>query len=281
MKKSVIVVIILLLIVSCSSTVIVLMATGILQKGENTDAGILVDSSENETSYVRFFLKSADVDIVENLEGIVCASEDAVKMYSVTKVNSQFKLHTYAGAYVSKGQPLYTGNDGKIVNAPTDVVVTNIILNNDFYMETFSYDNLKIKLYISEKYQNRIPDIIFTTTGENGEEVKLELSDMDAYVTEGRIGVNLKCPFKLLENSVLNISVKYDTVSDKITIPSEFVFFTESNRAYVHILDDESEDVREYYLDIYSQSEDEYVVNDDLDNCWVGYTQEEKFFNEQ
>lgn len=281
MKKSIVVVIILLLIVSCSSTVIVLMATGIIQKGANTDAEIFMDSSENEIGYVRYVLKSADVDIVENLEGRVCASEDAVTMYSVTNVNSLFKLHAHTGVYVAKGQPLYTDNDGKIINAPSDLVVTNVILTNDFYMETFSYDNLKIKLYISEKYQNRIQDISFTTTDENCEEIKLELSDMDAYVTEGRIGVNLKCPFKLLENSELTISVKYDTVPDKISIPAEFVFFSESNKAFVHILDVDSGEVRDYYIDIYSYSETEYIVNDNLDNCWVGYTQEEKFFNEQ
>lgn len=282
MKKSIVIVIVLLTILLCSSAMVVLMATGIIQKGDNTDNGIFIESSENNKSYVRTMLETGFVDITEELEGMVCASQQARTVYEIEKVNKTFKLHTSVGNYVEKGSPLYTDNNGNVVSAQTDVVVTDIISDVNFYMETFSYDDMKIKLYILDKYQNRIQDIVFTTIDENGETIELELSKIDSYVNDGRFGVELKCPFKVFENSTLKIIVKYDTVEGKTTIPIDYILFTKDNIPYVHLLKGEDEfDVEDYYLDVYSYNDEEYIVNDNLGGCWVGYTQEEKYFNEQ
>lgn len=282
MKKSIVIVIVLLTVIFCSSGIVVLMATGIIQKGNNTDSGIFIESSENNKSYVRTMLASGNVDITEELDGIVCASQQARAVYEIEKINTTFELHTSVGSYVEKGCPLYTDNNGKVINAPSNLIVTNIITDVGFFMETFSYDDMKIKLYILEKYQNKIQDIVFTTLDEKGETIELELSCIDSYVTDERVGIELNCPFDVFENSTIKIVVKYDTVENKTTIPIDYILFTKDNIPYIHILEGEDEfETEDYYLDVYSYNDEEYIVNDDLSGCWVGYTQEEKYFNEQ
>lgn len=280
MRKTGIVIIVILTMILCCTGVIVMMATGIIQKGDNEKYYFESGNNKNP-NYVKTSLGSGSVEISEILEGCV-VSENTHKTYEIDKVNDRFSINFQTGDFVSTGQVIYVDNSGNNVIAPCDLLITKLILNNEFYMETFEYRDLSIKVFIKAEYQDKMNNIDFSTTDKNGEIVNLKLKNINSYVEDGRIEVLLECPFDLITNTEIDVNVLYDTVDGLTKIPSDFIFESIDGKPYIHITDSmDVEYTEDVYLDVYSVSDEYYVVRDKLDGYFAVYTKEEKFFDKQ
>lgn len=278
MRKTSIVIIVILTIIMCCTGLIVMMATGIIQKGDNKNY-YFESANSKKNSYIKTSLNSGSVDISEKLKGCV-VSENEHGVYEVANVNDKFSVDVKVGDYVSTGQVLFVDNSGKNIIAPCDLLVTKLVMSNGFYMETFEYRNLSIQLFINADYQDRINNIEFTTINKSGEIVNLKLKSVNSYVEDGLLEVQLECPFIMLANTEIDVEVKYDTVEGLTKIPSEFVLKSGDGRAYIHISDSlDVEYIEDVYLDIHSVNDEYYIVKNNLDGYFAVYTKEEKFFD--
>lgn len=277
MKKSVVMILILLTIVLCSSAVVVMMATGIITKGsEDTDDSLIVEADNSDVNdYIRFQIWSGEVEIGENLTGTVVMLQEEKKNYTIEKINDNFKLNVNVGDYVNIGEVLYTDNNGKEILAENNLRVTSIVKNSTFFMEVFLYDGSGIMVSIPEKYQNKLDSMEFTTLNEEGEPISLELLSIDTTVAVGKVNLILKNEFDLFEASTVDVKAIYEVVSNKISIPKEFVFFDSYGQAYVHII--EENNVYDQNIDIFAETNDTYIINNELDGYTIGYKLEEKF----
>lgn len=79
-KTSVLIIILLVILIGCSTTV-VLMTTGIISKGTNEDADSfeIYRSSKDMNDYVCTPLAKSNIDISENIKGIVVTNENTIK----------------------------------------------------------------------------------------------------------------------------------------------------------------------------------------------------------
>jgi multidrug efflux pump subunit AcrA (membrane-fusion protein) len=277
MKKSVLIIMTLLFIILGCSVTVVLMATGIIEKASNEDNDVIVFSDNDKDRYILYVLSKRTIDITENSKAVVSVSENAKKTYTEENVNGKFIVHVKVGEKVKKGNALYTDSNGTTINAENDLIITNINLTKNFMMEVFCYTDSKLVISIMDKYQDNIDNLVFTTKDDNDNEIVLELSRINPTVSDGRIEVELKNPFELMENSIVDVKVKYDKIENKISIPADYVFFSDTGKPYIHIID--GEDVSDHFIDVYMNNDTEYIVNDGLDGTTIGYTLEEKYFD--
>ncbi len=282
MKKTSILIIILLVILTGCSMTVVLMTTGIISKGTNdTDESLnMYISNKDLNEYTCQVLGKGTIEISEEIIGNVITNGESIKTYAVEGINNNFSLKAAVGQYVKKNDVLYTDNNGKAVAAENDMQVLSIEKNKDFYMETFVYSNTAISVSIDSKYQNSLNTIGFSAL--SGEEtINLKLLKVESAINDGRINVLLENPFDLLEQSEINIKVKYGEIEDAIAIGKDWVYFDEEKNPYVKVVDYDSETVDDVELNVLVKTEDTYIVdNPELDGCNVGYMIEEKYFSE-
>ncbi len=273
MKKTIVLLVILVIVLVSSSVVVVMMATGILDKG--TEESITPNNVNNDKAYIKYQLVQTDIDITEEHSGIVKYTNESKECFYQEKIGGKFQVLVKTGDIVKKGDILYYDNNGKSIVAKNDSLIVGLKVDTDMYMETFMYEDSQICLSIPSKYQNILGDIIFLTMGDDGQEIPLKLESINTYVNDGQIEVSLKNEFQVLDNTEIKIIVKYYTISGKIAVPSQYVFF-DNGEPYVHIIDDGEED---YYIDVYDFNNEIYVINDKLDGATIGYTLEEKYLN--
>lgn len=282
MKKTSILIIILLVILTGCSMTVVLMTTGIISKGTNdTDESLnMYISNKDLNEYTCQVLGKGTIEISEEIIGNVITNGESIKTYVIEGINNNFSLKVAVGQYVKKNDVLYTDNNGKAVVAENDMQVLSIEKNKDFYMETFVYSNTAISVSIDSKYQNSLNTIGFSAL--SGEEtINLKLLKVESAINDGRINVLLENPFDLLEQSEINIKVKYGEIEDAIAIGKDWVYFDEEKNPYVKVVDYDSETVDDVELNVLVKTEDTYIVdNPELDGCNVGYMIEEKYFSE-
>lgn len=284
MKKVSIAIVIVLALIFCCSGIIVLMATGIISKGDNSD--YFIKENDITPHYdIKIPLESGMVDIAETLEGLVVAPENSNIVYEVEKVNEKFKALVSVGDYVKQGEPLYIDNNGNNVLATHNLSIVAQEVGEAFYLEVFAYNDLTISLTIDAKYQNSIGNIVFTTKAADGGVVTLELVKIDSVVTEDRVEVVLKCPFDLYNNTPLDVMVKYEEIEGLTVIPEEFVFKGKDGHVYIQVIDNIDNEgtavPKDVYLDVYKYESGNYIVRDILDGYFAVYSQEEKFFEQQ
>ncbi len=283
MKKTGIAIVAILMLLLCCSVIVALMATGIIQKGDNNK--YLIKSNEELPRYdVGTPLASGEVDITEEIEGFVIAPENSTVSFKLEDVSENFNLLVKVGEYVEEGEMLYIDNNGNNILAPHNLSVTKIDLNNGFLMEVYIYKDLVISLDIKAKYQRNIADIEFTTNYE-GEIKELNLVEIYSDVNDDRVNVILNCPFDVYQNTKMDVLVKYDTLEGLTLISEEFVFVSEDGRPYIHVVEEgeysNNGEVKDVYLDVYSYDEGKYIVRNILDGYFAVYSQEEKFFEKQ
>lgn len=280
-KNGIMIAILLAVLAGCSATV-VMMATGIITKGTNDSDDSLFMYSKNKSvvDYVTTNLYKGEVEISENLTGTVVITDENTKSYYMENINNNFKLQVAVGDYVKKGEVLFTDNNGKNIVADNNLQVTNIEKGSSFYMEAFQYINSAIAVSIPEKYQNRINTIEFFALTDESEDIPLELIKIETNVSDGNISLLLNNSFDLLEASLVYIKVKYDVLENKISIPKEFVFFNEENKAYVHIIEEDRDNIYDQFVDVIAETDEAYILEDDMDGYMVGYTLEEKLLTD-
>lgn len=278
-KTSVLIIILLVILIGCSTTV-VLMTTGIISKGTNEDADSfeIYGSSKDMNDYVCTSLEKSNIDISENIKGIVVANENTIKNYTVENINNNFLLKVTVGQYVKKDEILYIDNNGKNVVAEKDMQILNIEKEKDFYMQAFIYSNTAISVSVDSKYQNSLRDIRYSIVA--GEEIlELNMLSVESVVNEGRIRVLLDNPLDLLEQSEVEVEVKYGEIENAIDIKKDWVYFNDQKEPYVNVIDGDY--VYEVKLNVIEKTEDTYIVdNEELDGCNIGYIIEEKYFSE-
>ena len=249
-KTSVLIIILLVILIGCSTTV-VLMTTGIISKGTNEDADSfeIYRSSKDMNDYVCTPLAKSNIDISENIKGIVVTNENTIKNYTVENINNNFLLKVTVGQYVKKDEILYIDNNGKNVVAEKDMQILNIEKEKDFYMQAFIYSNTAISVSVDSKYQNSLRDIRYSIVA--GEEIlELNMLSVESVVNEWRIRVLL-----------------------------DWVYFNDQKEPYVNVIDGDY--VYEVKLNVIEKTEDTYIVdNEELDGCNIGYIIEEKYFSE-
>jgi len=273
MKKTIVLLAILVIVLVSSSAVVVMMATGILDKG--TEESITPNNVNNDKAYIKYQLVQSDIDITEEHSGIVKYTNESKECFYQEKIGGKFQVFVKTGDMVKKGDILYYDNNGKSIVAKNDLLIVGLKVDTDMYMETFMYEDSQICLSIPSKYQNILGDITFLTMGDDDKEIPLKLESINTCVNDGKIEVSLKNEFQVLDNTEIKIIVKYYTISGKIAVPSQYVFF-DNGDPYVHIIDDGEED---YYIDVYDFNNEIYVINDNLDGATIGYTLEEKYMN--
>ena len=278
-KTSVLIIILLVILIGCSTTV-VLMTTGIISKGTNEDADSfeIYRSSKDMNDYVCTPLAKSNIDISENIKGIVVTNENTIKNYTVENINNNFLLKVTVGQYVKKDEILYIDNNGKNVVAEKDMQILNIEKEKDFYMQAFIYSNTAISVSVDSKYQNSLRDIRYSIVA--GEEIlELNMLSVESVVNEGRIRVLLDNPLDLLEQSEVEVEVKYGEIENAIDIKKDWVYFNDQKEPYVNVIDGDY--VYEVKLNVIEKTEDTYIVdNEELDGCDIGYIIEEKYFSE-
>jgi|GEM_PF-5491346 hypothetical protein len=278
-KTSVLIIILLVILIGCSTTV-VLMTTGIISKGTNEDADSfeIYRSSKDMNDYVCTPLAKSNIDISENIKGIVVTNENTIKNYTVENINNNFLLKVTVGQYVKKDEILYIDNNGKNVVAEKDMQILNIEKEKDFYMQAFIYSNTAISVSVDSKYQNSLRDIRYSIVA--GEEIlELNMLSVESVVNEGRIRVLLDNPLDLLEQSEVEVEVKYGEIENAIDIKKDWVYFNDQKEPYVNVIDGDY--VYEVKLNVIEKTEDTYIVdNEELDGCNIGYIIEEKYFSE-
>lgn len=278
-KTSVLIIILLVILIGCSTTV-VLMTTGIISKGTNEDADSfeIYRSSKDMNDYVCTSLAKSNIDISENIKGIVVTNENTIKNYTVENINNNFLLKVTVGQYVKKDEILYIDNNGKNVVAEKDMQILNIEKEKDFYMQAFIYSNTAISVSVDSKYQNSLRDIRYSIVA--GEEIlELNMLSVESVVNEGRIRVLLDNPLDLLEQSEVEVEVKYGEIENAIAIKKDWVYFDDQKEPYVKVIDGDY--VYEVELNVIEKTEDTYIVdNEELDGCNIGYIIEEKYFSE-
>lgn len=278
-KTSVLIIILLVILIGCSTTV-VLMTTGIISKGTNEDADSfeIYRSSKYMNDYVCTPLAKSNIDISENIKGIVVTNENTIKNYTVENINNNFLLKVTVGQYVKKDEILYIDNNGKNVVAEKDMQILNIEKEKDFYMQAFIYSNTAISVSVDSKYQNSLRDIRYSIVA--GEEIlELNMLSVESVVNEGRIRVLLDNPLDLLEQSEVEVEVKYGEIENAIDIKKDWVYFNDQKEPYVNVIDGDY--VYEVKLNVIEKTEDTYIVdNEELDGCNIGYIIEEKYFSE-
>lgn len=278
-KTSVLIIILLVILIGCSTTV-VLMTTGIISKGTNEDADSfeIYRSSKDMNDYVCTPLAKSNIDISENIKGIVVTNENTIKNYTVENINNNFLLKVTVGQYVKKDEILYIDNNGKNVVAEKDMQILNIEKEKDFYMQAFIYSNTAISVSVDSKYQNSLRDIRYSIVA--GEEIlELNMLSIESVVNEGRIRVLLDNPLDLLEQSEVEVEVKYGEIENAIDIKKDWVYFNDQKEPYVNVIDGDY--VYEVKLNVIEKTEDTYIVdNEELDGCNIGYIIEEKYFSE-
>ena len=278
-KTSVLIIILLVILIGCSTTV-VLMTTGIISKGTNEDADSfeIYRSSKDMNDYVCTPLAKSNIDISENIKGIVVTNENTIKNYTVENINNNFLLKVTVGQYVKKDEILYLDNNGKNVVAEKDMQILNIEKEKDFYMQAFIYSNTAISVSVDSKYQNSLRDIRYSIVA--GEEIlELNMLSVESVVNEGRIRVLLDNPLDLLEQSEVEVEVKYGEIENAIDIKKDWVYFNDQKEPYVNVIDGDY--VYEVKLNVIEKTEDTYIVdNEELDGCNIGYIIEEKYFSE-
>ena len=274
MKKTIILFTALAVILISSSLFAVMMATGILKKGSDSDV-IFNNNNNNEKKYIKYQLIKSDIDISQELNGYVKYNVDTKGNYEQKEIGVKFQMLVKPGDLVKKGEVLYYNNDGESVTAQKDLLVVGLSVDTDMYMETFVYEASQICISIPAKYQEILGDIIFSTIGNNGEEVVLDVQYISPYITDGNIDITLKNVFQVLDNTEITVCAKYYTIEDKIAVPVEYVFF-DNGEPYIHIVDDGEKD---YYIDVYYYNDDIYIINDDLEGVIIGYTLEEKYMD--
>lgn len=276
-KTSVLIIILLVILIGCSTTV-VLMTTGIISKGTNEDADSfeIYRSSKDMNDYVCTPLAKSNIDISENIKGIVVTNENTIKNYTVENINNNFLLKVTVGQYVKKDEILYIDNNGKNVVAEKDMQILNIEKEKDFYMQAFIYSNTAISVSVDSKYQNSLRDIRYSIVA--GEEIlELNMLSVESVVNEGRIRVLLDNPLDLLEQSEVEVEVKYGEIENAIDIKKDWVYFNDQKEPYVNVIDGDY--VYEVKLNVIEKTEDTYIVdNEELDGCNIGYIIEENIF---
>lgn len=280
-KTGIMIAVLLAVLAGCSATVVV-MATGIITKGTNDSGDDLYMYSRDKSvrDYLMVNLYKKEVEISENITGTVVVTGENTKSYYLETINNNFRLQVSVGDYVKKGEVLFTDNNGKNIVADNNLQVTNIEKGSSFYMEVFQYINSAIAVSIPEKYQNRINTIEFFALTDESEDIPLELIKIETNVSDGNISLLLNNSFDLLEASPVDIKVKYDVLEDKISIPKEFVFFNEENKAYVHIIEEDRDNIYDQFVDVIAETDEEYIVDDDMDGYTVGYTLEERLLTD-
>ena len=256
------------------------MTTGIISKGTNEDADSfeIYRSSKDMNDYVCTPLAKSNIDISENIKGIVVTNENTIKNYTVENINNNFLLKVTVGQYVKKDEILYIDNNGKNVVAEKDMQILNIEKEKDFYMQAFIYSNTAISVSVDSKYQNSLRDIRYSIVA--GEEIlELNMLSVESVVNEGRIRVLLDNPLDLLEQSEVEVEVKYGEIENAIDIKKDWVYFNDQKEPYVNVIDGDY--VYEVKLNVIEKTEDTYIVdNEELDGCNIGYIIEEKYFSE-
>lgn len=261
---------------------VVLMTTGIISKGTNDsdEALNMYISNKDLNEYVCQVLGRGTIEISEEIIGNVVTNGESIKAYVVEGINNNFSLNVAVGQYVKKNDVLYTDNNRKAVAAEHDMQILSIEGDKDFYMEAFVFNNTAIAVSIDSKYQNSINTIGFSTLA--GEEnINLKLLKVESAISDGRINVLLENPFDLLEQSEIEIKVKYGEVENAIAIGKDWVYFDEEKNPYVKVVEYDNETVENVGLNVLTKTEDTYIVdNAELDGCNIGYMIEEKYFSE-
>ena len=280
MKKLVVLLTVLITVLVCFSGIVIALATGIIQKNDMDISDTEQVTDDVYLQYVETQIEEGQLDISETLKGRVAVSDNAIKEFLVTIPGKDFESYVNIGDYVGKGDRLYKNNQ-KITVSPVNGRVLSKQMDKSFHMEVFSYNESAIIVDIPEKYQNKINNnLMITAKNENDELTQLKIKSIQSVVIDGNFSVELENKFQLFKDSVVDVFIKFQTLSDCVIINKSFVKYDSSQKPYVQTLTDNNQ-IQNIYITIKNENKDFYDLEDaeDLIGKTVVVKKEELFMN--